>query len=135
MHAWLGSTPRCPVAFCVSALTVHRCLAAPTEALAGQVALKSTLEDFTTTADTLVVYVYSNTNPEYQRNFHFFLKHGIKPDDNHHYIIVIQDVLVSIPPPLLASLVRKAAQHACSSASVIQAPHALLYHATAAPDP
>lgn len=79
---------------------VYRSLAAPTEGPAGQLPLKTSLQNFTTLADTLVVYVYSNTNPEYQRNFHFFLQHGIQFRDNHHYIIVIQDVLVT---PLISS--------------------------------
>lgn len=77
-------------------LSARRFTAAQIQGPAGHVALKTSLEDFQTTADTLVVYVYSNTNSAYQRNFHFFIQHGIQPKDHHHYIIVIQDGLVTL---------------------------------------
>ena len=41
-------------------------------------------------ADTLVLYVFSNTDAEYEANLRFFLKHGVDANDGCDYIIVIQ---------------------------------------------
>ena len=41
-------------------------------------------------ADILVVYVFSNTDAEYEANLRFFLKHGVHGDDGCDYLIVIQ---------------------------------------------
>ncbi len=46
----------------------------------------------TVKADTLVVYVYSSTDPEYEANFRFFLQYGIEDDDGCDYVFVIQQV-------------------------------------------
>ncbi len=43
-------------------------------------------------ADTLVIYVYSNSDSEYERNLHFFVERGIADGDGSHYIIVVQEV-------------------------------------------
>ena len=43
-------------------------------------------------ADTLVVYVYSNSDSEYERNLHFFVERGMADGDGCHYIIVVQEV-------------------------------------------
>jgi hypothetical protein len=40
--------------------------------------------------DTLVVYIFSNTDPEYANNLRFFLKHGVAADDGCDYVVVIQ---------------------------------------------
>ena len=45
-----------------------------------------------TAADTLVLYTYSATDPEYAANLNFFIRNGIRPDDGCHYIFVIQQV-------------------------------------------
>jgi hypothetical protein len=42
------------------------------------------------TAPTLVIYVYSNTDPEYLKNLEFFIKEAIKPNDGCEYVIVLQ---------------------------------------------
>ena len=41
-------------------------------------------------ANTLVLYVFSNTDAEYEANLRFFLKHGVSADDGCDYIVVIQ---------------------------------------------
>ena len=78
--------------------TAFRCSIAIARSRPGPVPLprRDGLQEYAATADTLVIYVYSNTNAEYQRNFHFFFNHGIRPKDGHHYIIVVQDVLVRL---------------------------------------
>jgi hypothetical protein len=43
-------------------------------------------------ADTLVVYVFSSTDPSYEDNFRFFLNHGIQDGDGCDYVFVIQQV-------------------------------------------
>lgn len=40
--------------------------------------------------DTLVVYIFSYTNPEYKENLLHFVRHGIREDDGCQYVIVIQ---------------------------------------------
>ena len=41
-------------------------------------------------ADTLVLYIFSNTDAEYENNMRFFLRHGVRADDGCDYVIVIQ---------------------------------------------
>lgn len=51
------------------------------------------LQSFSTKpTDTLVVYVYSNTDPEYQANLKYFLKTGVRADDGCDYVVIIQEV-------------------------------------------
>ncbi|DBB06321.1 TPA: hypothetical protein ACH3X1_011892 [Trebouxia sp. C0004] len=40
--------------------------------------------------DTLVMYIFSPTDAEYERNMRYFVKHGISEGDPCHYIIVVQ---------------------------------------------
>lgn len=40
--------------------------------------------------DTLVVYTYSNSNSEHERNLEFFVRHGVRAGDGCEYIITIQ---------------------------------------------
>ena len=40
--------------------------------------------------DTLVVYIFSNTDPEYLYNLKFFLKFGVREEDGADYVIVLQ---------------------------------------------
>lgn len=40
--------------------------------------------------DTLVIYIFSYTNPEYKENLLHFVRHGIREDDGCQYVIVIQ---------------------------------------------
>lgn len=40
--------------------------------------------------DTLIIYIFSYTNPEYKENLLHFVRHGIREDDGCQYIIVIQ---------------------------------------------
>jgi hypothetical protein len=39
---------------------------------------------------TLVIYVYSNSDPEYLKNLEFFIREAIKPNDGCDYVIVLQ---------------------------------------------
>ncbi len=41
--------------------------------------------------ETLVVYIFSNTDPEYLNNLNFFLKWGVRESDGAYYIIVVQE--------------------------------------------
>ena len=42
--------------------------------------------------DTLVMYVYSNSDPEYERNLRFFVANGVRAGDGCDYVIVLQVV-------------------------------------------
>lgn len=54
--------------------------------------LQLSLQSFSTKpTDTLVVYVYSNTDPEYQANLKYFLKTGVRADDGCDYVVIIQE--------------------------------------------
>lgn len=39
---------------------------------------------------TLVIYVFSNSDKEYENNLNFFVKHGINADDGCDYVFIIQ---------------------------------------------
>ncbi len=54
-----------------------------------------------TAADTLVIYTYSDTDPEYERNLHFFAKHGMSEGDGCDYVIIVQEA--HDPPGQLSS--------------------------------
>ncbi len=41
--------------------------------------------------DTLVVYIFSNTDPEHFDNLKHFLRWGLREGDGAYYIIVVQD--------------------------------------------
>ncbi|KDD73356.1 hypothetical protein H632_c2260p0, partial [Helicosporidium sp. ATCC 50920] len=55
-------------------------------------------------ARTLVVYVYSLTDEEYERNLLFFLEHGVSEDDGVDYVLVIQEGGGVIRPTHLPAL-------------------------------
>lgn len=42
---------------------------------------------------TLVIYVYSKTDPEYERNLQFFVQHGMWEGDGCDYAIIVQQVM------------------------------------------
>lgn len=44
-------------------------------------------------AETLVVYTYSKSDPEYERNLEFFVAHGMWEGDGCQYLIIVQQVL------------------------------------------
>ena len=48
--------------------------------------------DEPTAADTLVIYVYSNTDLEYERNLRYFVQHGMWEGDGCEYLIIVQQV-------------------------------------------
>ena len=48
-----------------------------------------------TQPETLVLYTYSNSDPEYERNLHFFVEHGMAEGDGCDYVIVVQEVSVA----------------------------------------
>ena len=39
---------------------------------------------------TLVMYVYSKTDPEYERNLLYFIEHGMWERDGCDYVIIVQ---------------------------------------------
>ena len=39
---------------------------------------------------TLVMYVYSKTDPEYERNLLYFIQHGMWEGDGCDYVIIVQ---------------------------------------------
>ena len=41
---------------------------------------------------TLIIYVFSSNDPEYERNLHFFIQHGMWEGDGCQYVIIIQQV-------------------------------------------
>jgi hypothetical protein len=41
--------------------------------------------------DTLVVYIFSNTDPESFNNLKYFLRWGLRENDGAYYIIVVQE--------------------------------------------
>ena len=41
--------------------------------------------------ETVVVYIFSNSDPEYFNNLKFFLKWGVREGDGAYYIIVVQE--------------------------------------------
>lgn len=47
-------------------------------------------------ADTLVMYVYSDSDPEYRRNLEFFAGFGMAADDGCDYVIVVQQVCFAL---------------------------------------
>lgn len=49
-------------------------------------------------ADTLVIYVFSNTDPEYINNLRFFTQFGIQQGDGCDYVIVVQEDGQTTPP-------------------------------------
>ena len=49
---------------------------------------------------TLVMYVYSNTDSEYERNLLYFIEHGMWEGDGCDYVIIVQQA--SFPPMSLA---------------------------------
>lgn len=42
-------------------------------------------------ANTLVIYVFSATDPEYAGNMHHFVRHGMAEGDGCEYVIVVQN--------------------------------------------
>ena len=42
--------------------------------------------------DTVVIYTYSRTDPEYERNLQYFVEHGMWEGDGCDYIIIVQQV-------------------------------------------
>lgn len=47
------------------------------------------LAEQTGAADVLVLYVFSNTDPEYIKNLKFFLREGVHPADGCEYLFVV----------------------------------------------
>ena len=43
-------------------------------------------------AETLVLYAYSNSDSEYERNLHYFVQHGMAEGDGCEYAIIVQEV-------------------------------------------
>lgn len=46
--------------------------------------------------ETLVLYTYSNSDPEYERNLHFFVQYGMAEGDGCDYLMVVQQVSLSV---------------------------------------
>ena len=43
-------------------------------------------------ASTLVIYVFSKTDLEYERNLQYFVQHGMWEGDGCDYVIIVQQV-------------------------------------------
>ena len=43
-------------------------------------------------AETLVIYTYSKSDPEYERNLEYFVAHGMWEGDGCQYLIIVQQV-------------------------------------------
>lgn len=43
-------------------------------------------------ANTLVIYVFSKTDLEYERNLQYFIQHGMWEGDGCEYVIIVQQV-------------------------------------------
>lgn len=43
-------------------------------------------------ASTLVLYVFSKTDLEYERNLRYFVQHGMWEGDGCEYVIIVQQV-------------------------------------------
>lgn len=71
--------------------------------------------------DTLVAYIYSNSDPEYEHNLEFFVRHGMREGDGCQYIIAVQHVW---PHRLFPCLVRLTAD-TCRAASRAAAWHSI----------
>lgn len=62
------------------------------------------LRDGTVATDTLVVYIFSNTDPEYIENLRFFAQFGMQQGDGCDYVVVVQEdgkelpALPQLPP-------------------------------------
>ena len=65
--------------------------------------LLTTSSSSTQAAHTLVVYIFSKTDTEYENNMRFFLRWGVAADDGCDYVIIIQTMgegtKVHSPPP------------------------------------
>ncbi len=42
--------------------------------------------------ETLVLYTYSNSDTEYERNLHYFVEHGMADGDGCDYVVIVQEV-------------------------------------------
>ena len=74
-------------------------------------------------ADTLVMYTYSNSDPEYERNLHFFVKHGMSEGDGCDYVIIVQEACGPLAWPqnfvaLTALIASQSAVHAAGRQAV-----------------
>lgn len=72
---------------CLSACSFK--LAEPKQTAVGQPGLKGLPSSH---PNTLVLYTYSNTDSEYERNMHFFVQHGMAEEDGCEYVIIVQQV-------------------------------------------
>lgn len=54
-----------------------------------------------TAADTLVMYTYSNSDPEYERNLQFFVKYGMSEGDGCDYVVIVQEACGPLVWPTL----------------------------------
>jgi hypothetical protein len=57
----------------------------------GQSGRRNMARDGTLITDTLVIYIFSNTDPEYLDNLRFFVHFGVADGDGCDYIIVVQE--------------------------------------------
>jgi hypothetical protein len=75
-------TPRCRE---LPRLRLRVARAERDDAAAAELATPPTLA-----ADTLVLYVFSNTDPESERNLGFFVRHGMAEGDGCDYVVIVQ---------------------------------------------
>ena len=57
--------------------------------------------------ETLVLYIFSNTDPEYIDNLRFYVRTAIKEDDGCHHVIVINSGPKSpVRPPFISCIIK-----------------------------
>jgi hypothetical protein len=72
------------------------------------------------TPDVLVLYIYSNTDPEYNNNLKFFLREGVHPADGCEYLFIINQESDEVCPQACDCAVpRMEFQHAIFSVEVL----------------
>jgi hypothetical protein len=93
-HPWhvRGGVKRClGFDICRSALPQSP-TSLPSCSISSTVSIHSGFPHIHSTAQNLVVYVFSHSDPEYDENLLYFLKNGVAEGDGCDYLLVIQEV-------------------------------------------
>ncbi len=87
------------------ALQAHDAGAGAQQQQAGQHSSpRRVLRDGAVVTDTLVIYIFSNTDPEYIENLRFFAQFGMKEGDGCEYVVVVQEDEKASAAPLHPAL-------------------------------
>ena len=89
----------------ISTLAKLKLLAAalPTAVLAVVLYLAASnhLVDSETTGNTLIIYIFSDSDPQYIENLKFFVRYGVSQEAAVHYLIIVQTDSASLVRPFL----------------------------------